>query len=79
MSTNALVWMKGVFEFAGAQAPNVMTVAETSDALTVAIDRLGNRITLDDNETRSIGQRLIVSGNKIIGKTEESYVTVYIK
>ena len=58
--------------------PKVMVVAERSDVAVVVIDQSGNRITIETPNTNNDGDRVIVSGGKILGQAESPSVTVWV-
>lgn len=78
MSLNTLNEIKSALGLASESAPTVMTVSDNSDGITSLIDQAGNSITLESNITIKAGQRVIVSGGKILGAAEKPSVTIWI-
>lgn len=78
MSQNALAEVRRALGIRERDIPAVMTVAQRTQAAVIAIDQKGNRVSLAATETAKTGDRIIVSGGRIIGRAEQPQVTVWI-
>lgn len=78
MSLDVLDQVRRALGVSDVDRPKVMVVAERSESAVVVIDQTGNRITIETPNTNSEGDRVIVSGGKILGQAESPSVTVWV-
>ena len=78
MSNNALEQVRGLLNIGKAEQPKVMSVAEVTDTVTVVIDQDGARINVATPANAKTGDKVIVSGGKVVGFSESPSITVWI-
>ena len=78
MSQNAVAEIRKLLGVDNEKKPQIMIVADRSDAVTIVIDHAGNKINIETSTQHKEGDRVIVSGNKILGKAEQPTITIWV-